>query len=137
VPARLTGFPGAVRLVRQCRAAGLKTALASSADPIKIHANLDQIDLPWAEWDAVVSGEDVAHKKPAPDLFLRAAAKLGLSSGQCVVVEDAVNGVQAAQAAGMRCVAVAHTFAASQLRGAEEVCDTIADVTIARLLGPP
>jgi beta-phosphoglucomutase len=132
-PVQLRSFPGATELVRGCRQAGLKVAVASSADPIKIEANLKIIGLPWDYWDGVVSGEDVVHKKPAPDLFLAAARKLDLTSDQCVVVEDAVNGIQAAKAAGMRCIAVAHTFPASQLQAADVVCRAIAEVTVSLL----
>lgn len=135
VPHRLQAFPGAVELVRHCRQAGLKTALASSADQIKIQANLRKIGLPPADWDAIVAAEDVVHKKPAPDLFLAAARKLGLPPAQCVVVEDALNGVQAAKAAGMRCVAVAHTFGSDRLAAADCVRPTISQVTLADLWG--
>jgi beta-phosphoglucomutase len=130
VPNRLETFPGAQALVQTCRQAGLKTAVASSADLIKIKANLDKIALPIDTWDAVVTGEDVVHKKPAPDLFLAAAKKLGVPPAQCVVIEDAVNGIQSAKAAGMRCVAVAHTFAQAQLTQADLVRPTIAKVTL-------
>jgi HAD superfamily hydrolase (TIGR01509 family) len=130
VPSRLEPFPGAAELVRNCRGAGLKVAVASSADRIKIEANLHKIGLPPDQWDAVVSGEAVVLKKPAPDLFLAAAAQLGLTPRECTVVEDAVNGVQAAKAARMRCVAVAQTFPADQLRQADLVRPTIAAVTL-------
>jgi len=133
VPLRLRAFDGAKELVRTCRNAGLRLAVASSADRIKIEANLRQIDLPPQTWDAVVSAEDVLVKKPAPDIFLCAAAKLGLAPAQCVVVEDAVNGVQAAKAAGMRCVAVAQTFPATALMQADLVAPCIGDLTIAKL----
>lgn len=135
VPRQLHAFPGAVELVRQCRAAGLRVAVASSADLVKIEANLQQIGLPPAGWDAVVSAEDVIHKKPAPDIFLAAARKLGLPPAACVVVEDAVNGIQAARAAGMRCVAVAHSFPPDRLRQADLIHDRIARVTLADLRG--
>lgn len=134
-PTRLRSFPGATELVRGCRREGLKVAVASSADPIKIEANLKIIGLPWDYWDGVVSGEDVVHKKPAPDLFLAAAKQLGLTSDQCVVVEDAVNGIQAAKAAGMRCIAVAHTFPANQLKAADVVCRVIADISVLQIKG--
>ena len=136
VPSRLKAFPGAQALVRKCRSSGLRVALASSADEIKIDANLRQIKLPPQSWDAVVSGEAVKAKKPAPDLFLAAAARLGLGPRQCVVIEDAINGVMAAKAAGMRCVAVAQTFAAGDLQGADLVRERIAEVTLDDLLGP-
>ncbi len=133
VPLRLRAFDGAKELVRTCQTAGLRVAVASSADRIKIDANLRQIDLLPQTWDAVVSAEDVLAKKPAPDIFLCAAAKLGLAPAQCVVVEDAVNGVQAAKAAGMRCVAVAQTFPATALMQADFVAPRIGDLTIAKL----
>jgi beta-phosphoglucomutase len=130
VPSRLEAFPGARTLVLCCRQAGLKTAVVSSADPIKINANLDKIGLPATEWDAIVSAEDAAHKKPAPDLFLAAARRLGIEPARCAVVEDAVNGIQAAKAAGMRCVAVAQTFSPDTLHLADLVRSTIAQVTL-------
>ncbi len=135
VPTRLRAFAGAPELVRACRDAGMKVAVASSADRVKIVANLEQMGLPLPAWDAVVVGEDVAVKKPAPDIFLCAATRLALLPSQCVVVEDAVNGIQAAKAAGMRCVAVAQTFSAEKLYQADLVRDTIAEVSVWDLTG--
>jgi HAD superfamily hydrolase (TIGR01509 family) len=137
VPTRLAAFPGAQALVHACRAAGLKIAVASSADRVKIEANLRWIGLPPELWDAVVTGEDVVNKKPAPDIFLAAARKLGLPAGACTVVEDAVNGIQAAKAAGTRCVAVAQSFKPELLHAADVVRSTIADVTLPDLTGSP
>ena len=133
VPTQLRGFPGAQALVKICRLAGLKVAVASSADLIKIAANLRKIELDPASWDAVITGEHVANKKPAPDIFLTAAAQLGVPPAACVVLEDAVNGVQAAKAAGMRCVAVAQTFPAAKLAQADLVRERLAHVTLAAL----
>jgi len=133
VPRQLRAFPGAQDLVRACQRAGLKIAVASSADLIKIEANLRQIGLPPGTWDVIVSAEDATHKKPAPDLFLAAARKLGVAPGECVVIEDAVNGIQAAKAAGMRCVAVAQTFRAEKLLAADLVRPSLRHVTLADL----
>jgi HAD superfamily hydrolase (TIGR01509 family) len=135
VPVRLRAFPGARELVAACRRAGLRVAVASSADRVKIAANLAQIGLPLETWDAAIVGEEVVAKKPAPEIFLSAAARLGLAPRQCVVVEDAVNGVLAAKAAGMRCVAVAQTFPPDQLRAADLVRPDIAAVSVADLVG--
>jgi HAD superfamily hydrolase (TIGR01509 family) len=135
VPAKLKAFPGAVDKARELRATGLKLAVASSADLIKIEANLNQIGLPISWWNAVVSAEDVVHKKPAPDIFLAAARKLSVRPVDCVVIEDAINGVQAALAAGMRCVAVAQTFPAASLTTATLVRPTIAAVGLSDLTG--
>ncbi len=135
VPGHLQPFPGAQELVLLCRRSGLKTGVASSADAVKINANLRKIGLPPEEWDALVTGEDVERRKPHPDIFLFAADKLSLPPAQCVVVEDAVNGVQAARTAGMRCVAVAQTFPAEQLWEADLVRPSLRDVTVADLTG--
>jgi HAD superfamily hydrolase (TIGR01509 family) len=135
VPTRLKSFPGVQELVWQCRQAGLRIAVASSADRVKVEANLRKIGLPPETWEALVVGEEVNRKKPAPDIFLTAAAKLGLSAGQCAVVEDAVNGIEAAKAAGMRCVAVAQTFPASRLTHADLIRAKISQISIADLVG--
>jgi beta-phosphoglucomutase len=130
VPARLEAFPGARELVLACRRAGLLTAVASSADEIKINANLRKIGLPPQDWDTVVNGEQVGPKKPAPDIFLFAARQLRLRPDQCSVIEDAVNGVKAAKAAGMRCIAVEQTFSAEQLGAADVIRPRLADVSL-------
>jgi HAD superfamily hydrolase (TIGR01509 family) len=134
VPRQLRAFPGARELVGACKRAGLKIAVASSADLVKIDANLRQIGLPPSAWDTLVSAEDALHKKPAPDLFLAAARKLGVVPAECVVIEDAINGIQAAKSAGMRCVAVAQTFPAEQLVAADRVRPALSSVTLSDLL---
>jgi HAD superfamily hydrolase (TIGR01509 family) len=135
VPEKLRAFPGAVELARQLREKGVRLAVASSADRVKIEANLNKIQLPAPWWDAVISAEDVTRRKPAPDIFLSAARKLGVIPEACVVVEDAISGVQAARAAGMRCVAVAQTFPAGKLAeaGADVVRATMREVAPADL----
>lgn len=135
VPTKLRAFPGATEKALELRKHGLKLAVASSADLIKIEANLDKIGLPTSWWDAVVSAEDVVHKKPAPDIFLAAARKLSVPPSDCVVIEDAVNGVQAALAAGMRCIAVTQTFPAAALASATLIRPTVASIGLEDLAG--
>jgi len=136
VPSALEASPGAVELVRACRNAGLKVAVASSTDLVKIDANLKKIGLPPELWDAIVTAEDVVCKEPAPEVFLVTARKLGLAPDRCVVIEDAMNGVQAAKAAGMRCLAVAQTFSPEQLQPADLVKRNVAEISIDDLVGP-
>lgn len=133
VPEQLEACPGAVDLVRKCREAGRLCAVASSADRIKIEANLHKIGLPPKTWQAIVTAEDVERRKPDPDIFLLAASRLGLPPSRCTVVEDAVNGIAAAKAAGMRCVAVATTFPAALLTQADMIRTSAAEVTLADL----
>ena len=130
VPTQLEAFPGVHALVGSCRQAGLRVAVASGTDRIKAIASLQKIGLPEEAWDAVVTGEQVKQNKPAPDIFLIAAQKLGIPSAACVVLEDSVNGVRAARAAGMRCVAVAQTFPAERLQEADVVRDTLSNVRL-------
>ena len=137
VPKRLEAFPGAQPVVNACRLAGLRTAVASSADRIKIEANLRRIGLPPESWDAIVTGEDVTRTKPNPDIFLAAARLLNLTPDECAVVEDAPNGIQAAKAAGMRCIAVAQTFPAAKLTAADLIRPRIAGISLADLTGDP
>jgi HAD superfamily hydrolase (TIGR01509 family) len=134
VPSQLEIFPGVHKLISICRQAGLRLAVASSADRIKVAANLQKIALPVESWDAVVTGESVQHRKPAPDIFLLTAQRLGVAPQECVVVEDAVNGVQAAKAAGMRCVAVAQTLPARLLHEADITREKISDVLLTDLV---
>lgn len=116
---RLEALPGVYAFLDACRRAGKRIALATSADLRKAEGNLREIKLPTAAFDAVVTGEDVVHKKPDPEIFVTAARKLGLEPGRCLVVEDAVNGVAAARAAGCRCLALTTSFTRGQLAGAD------------------
>lgn len=135
VPDRLHVFPGALELITACRAAGWATAVASSADRIKVEANLRKIGLPIDTWPAVVTAEDVERRKPDPSIFLKAAERLGVPPSRCTVVEDAINGIAAARSAGMRCVAVATSFPAERLAQADVVRASIAAVTLSDLDG--
>ena len=118
IPGRLKALPGAHSFVRRCRAAGLKLAVATSADRIKMNGNLGEIGLPVESFDACVTGTEVARKKPFPDLFLQAAAGLGLAPEECLVVEDAVSGIQAATAAGSPSLGLTTSHTAAHLLAA-------------------
>ena len=123
VPGRIRVFEGVLSLLEELKAHGVKAALASSADRIKIEANLKAAGIGFHLFGAMVSGEDVENKKPAPDIYLSAAGKLGVAPSKCIVVEDAVNGVMAALKAGMACVGVSSSFSSHILReaGAQRV----------------
>jgi HAD superfamily hydrolase (TIGR01509 family) len=133
VRGRLQPLPGVHRFIGKCRARGLRLALATSADRVKMLINLREIGLPPETFDAAVNGLDVAHKKPAPDIFLLAAGRLGLAPAECLVVEDAVNGVAAARAAGARCLALTTSFTREQLAGAAFFAANLAEAPEAAL----
>jgi HAD superfamily hydrolase (TIGR01509 family) len=98
-------MPGVPDVLSQLRAADHRMALASSADPAVIASNVESLDLSRF-FDAIVSGTEVARGKPAPDVFLETARRLGVSPGGCLVIEDSRNGLLAAKAAGMTCAVV-------------------------------
>ncbi len=118
IEGRLEPLPGVASFIARCRSRGLKLAVASSADRMKVEGNLRQLGLPSGTFVAVVVGEDIARKKPAPDIFLEAARRLGLEPSHCLVIEDAVSGVTAAKAAGSRCLGITTSFSAEKLASA-------------------
>lgn len=115
-----TAFADGARMLTRLKAAGLRLAAASSSK----NANDFLVRVPVGTgtmldlFDANVCGRELAHGKPHPEIFLTAAAELGLPPAACFVVEDAVSGVQAARAAGMACVGVARLDDEAQLRAA-------------------
>jgi beta-phosphoglucomutase len=119
IPGRLKALPGVFDFLAGARKRHLKVALASSAAAIKVEHNLREVGLTFTSFDAVVDAEDVKHKKPHPDIFLTAAQRLGLPPATCLVVEDAVAGVEAAKAAGCRCLALTTTYPADRLTAAD------------------
>ncbi|HEY3381517.1 MAG TPA: HAD family phosphatase [Vicinamibacterales bacterium] len=105
LPGRLGPMTGVPDVLRTLRQKGIRLALASSSAPAIIATTLDQLGLK-ASFELIVSGHDVACGKPAPDIFLEAARRLGLAPADCLVIEDSFNGLCAASAAGMPCVVV-------------------------------
>ena len=124
---RIEALPGVFDFIASCKGHKLPIALASSADRVKVDGNLAEIKLPPETFDAMVTGSDVAKKKPAPDIFLEAARRLGLDPATCLVVEDAIVGVAAAKAAGSRCLAVSTNFPREKLAAADWVVTDLSE----------
>lgn len=99
------GYPqvhGAVDFVKSL-STKYKLAVASSSALVNIERNVSNLGIA-NEFDVLVTGLSVQNPKPAPDIFLKAAAELGVKPCECIVVEDSCNGVRAAKAAGMACI---------------------------------
>ncbi|GAU11447.1 hypothetical protein TSUD_344380 [Trifolium subterraneum] len=130
------GFPGALELISQCKSQGLKVAVASSADRIKVDANLAAAGLPLSMFDAIVSADAFENLKPAPDIFLAASRILNVPPSECIVIEDALAGVQAANAAQMRCIAVRTTLSDEALESAGPtfIRDDIGSISLDEIL---
>ncbi len=128
---KLQPLPGVKSFIEQSKRAGLKLAIATSADESKLQVNLREMGLDEELFDALVNGLDIEHKKPAPDIFLEAAKRLGLDPAECVVFEDAITGVQAARAAGSRCIGITSSFSEQELitAGANEAAPGFTDLS--------
>ncbi|KAL7588310.1 hypothetical protein Lser_V15G39866 [Lactuca serriola] len=131
------GFPGALELITECKNSGLKVAVASSADRIKVDANLAAAGLPLSMFDAIVSADAFENLKPAPDIFLSASKTLNVPPSECIVIEDALAGVQAAKAAQMRCIAVTTTLSEDTLKEAKPslIRKNIGNISLQEILG--
>jgi beta-phosphoglucomutase len=123
-------LPGSMELMRGLHEAGYHQALASSTPPENIELISEVLGLK-RYLSKLVSGETVARGKPAPDIFLKAAQELDATPAVCLVIEDAVAGVQAAHAAGMRCIAVAGNRDLPGLREAELMVRSLTTVDVA------
>jgi HAD superfamily hydrolase (TIGR01509 family) len=102
---RGSAMPGVGPVIARCRTRGLRLALATSSAVRLIDAVLVRLDL-RNSFEVICSAENGMRGKPHPDVYLCAAAKLGLPPGACLAVEDSIAGVEAAKAAGMTCIAV-------------------------------
>jgi HAD superfamily hydrolase (TIGR01509 family) len=124
----LKPLPGVKTFIEQCRRQGRSLAVASSADRRKVDGNLREIGLSTDLFSTVITGEDVVHKKPDPEIFLLAARRLQLNPAHCLVIEDAVSGVAAAKAAGAKCLALTTSFSREKLLKADFFAPNLADV---------
>jgi beta-phosphoglucomutase family hydrolase len=119
----LDGFDG---LVVQARQHGVALAVATAAPNANITFTLDGLDL-RRHFDAVVGAADVPRGKPHPDVFLKAAERVGAAPSDCIVFEDAPLGVEAARRAGMRCVVLTTTLPAEAFAGFDNVIKVVRD----------
>lgn len=121
-------------LVKNLHKNKIKLALASSSPKKSINAILGLFDLDQF-FDVKVSGQEVEHSKPAPDIFLRAAELLRVSPQECLVFEDSRNGVMAAKTAGMQCIAYHNPNSGNQdLSQADRIIENFAQIDLNILL---
>jgi HAD superfamily hydrolase (TIGR01509 family) len=119
--------PGAVELVKRLRGR-VPLALASNSPRFLVDAALKSSGFGDA-FDAVVSSDDVAHHKPAPDLYLLACERLGVAPADALALEDTTSGIAAAKAAGMACIAVPQ-FVETDVSAADRVIDSLEELLV-------
>ena len=111
-------LPGTAELFAFLKQRGVKTAIASSADRIKLTHNIRAAGLREGDLQAVVAGDDVTHRKPHPEIYIKTAGILRENPASCLVIEDALAGIAAARAAGMPAVGLPTSFSPQQLTDA-------------------
>jgi HAD superfamily hydrolase (TIGR01509 family) len=125
--AQVDARPGAVELVKRLQGR-LPLGLASNSPRFLIDAALKGAGFSDA-FDAVVSSDDVARPKPAPDLYLLACERLGVAPADALALEDTTSGIAAAKAAGMACIAVPQ-FAETDVSAADRVIDSLEELLV-------
>lgn len=108
-------LPGLVKLIRECKRAGIPMAVASSAMVKNIEFIVDVLKL-RKYFTCLVSGDHVKHPKPHPEIYLKAARKLRVKPEECLAFEDSFVGIESAKRAGMVCVGIGSTFSLAELR---------------------
>ena len=128
ISGNLNPLPGAREFIAQCKKMNKKIAVATSADMRKAAGNFAEIKIPPETFDAIIAGNNVKHTKPAPDIFLLAAERIGIDPKDCLVIEDALSGIQAAKTAGAKCLAITSSFTPEKLPGADFYAPDLAHV---------
>jgi len=108
-------FPGVQRFIDECAAQGIAMAVASAAIAKNVTFLISALGL-RKYFREVLAVDEITHAKPHPEVYLKTAAKLGVEPSACAVFEDSYVGIEAAKRAGMKCVAIASTFPAEDLR---------------------
>jgi HAD superfamily hydrolase (TIGR01509 family) len=125
-------IPHALELIQRVRDVGLKTVVASSSPYALVELVVDKLGI-GPLLDLVLSGDEVSRGKPAPDIYDTAAKTLGVAPECCLVIEDAPNGVRAAKAAGMRCLAITTGASKTELAAADEVVEDFRGLDLLKL----
>jgi HAD superfamily hydrolase (TIGR01509 family) len=132
----LEPLPGAIDLFRELKAAGIPMAVGTST-PLKNVETVIGLIGAAGMFDAIISAEDVSHGKPDPEVFLKGAAALGVEPQDCVVFEDAVYGIEAGLAGGMKVVALTTTHPAGYFDDVQphKIVRDLSQVSISLLRG--
>ncbi len=131
---QVTQYPGAFEIIDELRRRGFKLALVTACALKNMHHSLDSER--QAHFDFIITGDEVPRAKPFPDPYLTAARQLGLKAEECVVVENAPLGIEAAHNAGMRCVAIETTLGRDYLSSADYILQNITDLLNLPILSP-
>jgi len=126
-------IPDVEKVLLESRKLQLKLALATGASQEKLDFIMEKFNI-LHYFDAVVTADNVKNGKPDPEVFLRASEKLQVAPEECLALEDASNGVEAAQKANMACIAITSTRGRDQLEKADLIIDRYQDLSLKEFL---
>jgi HAD superfamily hydrolase (TIGR01509 family) len=127
-------FPGVLELMDAAlKRKNFRLAIATSASLELSRAILESVKVPYSKM-VYVTGSEIIRKKPDPELFLTAVRRMTILPANCVVFEDAPSGVQAAKAAGAKCIAVTNTTQPENLSQADLICDSLVKINLETII---
>ncbi len=125
----IPAIPGSLEFIDTLLVNKFLLGLASSAPRRIINLVIENLGIK-GKFQTMVCTEEVKYGKPAPDIFLLAAKQLKVDPHNCVVIEDAVSGIQAARAAGMKCIAITTSHRRVELKDADQIIDNFSELTV-------
>ena len=126
---RLVPLPGVIRIIKELKSEGFKLAVGSSGPPENVELLLSQLKIkPY--FDVIITAVDVKKGKPEPEVFLNAAKNLNINPKNCIVIEDAPVGLEAAKKADMISIALTTTHNKAELVGAHLVIKDLTEISI-------
>lgn len=128
----LKPVPGSFDFVEKVKNRGFKIALASQNEKILIEKAVDVFDI-RKYFDAILSIQDISHKKPHPELYLKAAERIGEAPSRAVVIEDTIEGIEAAKKGGFKVICITTSFSKDDLKGADLVIDSFAEIDLSNI----
>jgi beta-phosphoglucomutase family hydrolase len=126
---KIQPISGVIKFIKDLKDHSFKLGVASSARKKSVEFILSELKIK-DDLDAIVTGEEVKFSKPNPEIYLKTAKLLNVSPKECLVIEDAVSGIRAAKAAGMKCLAITTTYLRAELNEADEIIDSFHQITV-------
>ena len=129
---KINPIKGVKKLMNDLKQAGFKIGLGTSAPIYKAFPVLENLGINDF-FDATITDEEVSNGKPDPEVFLKAAKKLDIKPEDCVVIEDAPNGIDAAKNGGMKCIGITTTHKKEALKKADIIINSFDELTVEKI----
>ena len=130
---KIETMQGLLNFLNNLKENDIKIGLGTAAMEFKALAILNELEI-RDFFDVIICGEKVINGKPDPETYLKGAEELGLQPDECIVIEDAPNGIEAAKRAGMKCIAITSTHGREDLNEADMIIDSFDELNLASLI---